>query len=287
MLKSAALLAIVLVTAGCGSVQKASAPKLDAAGRYLVYERLTGEKGVWIADANGSHPRLLVRDGAEPAISPDGKQVAYVPQCGQGDSCPGTYVVPTSGGRPRRVSSDWRVEPPFTWSPDSKRIVVIRETFSETTLVTIDVVSGKESKLAKTLAEGEFWGWSFSPDGRQIVYARADHVYEDSGDIGYAVDLFIINSKGGEPKRITATGDSGDPIWGPHSIAFSRLFGRNEIEQIQPDGSGRKRITDLPDHVPGNGFIDLTPVGWSDNGRDLARRPICAGLHGTVPRREG
>ena len=49
----------------CGSVERAAGP--DPGGRkpverHLVYEKLIGEKGVWIADVDGGHARLLVRD---------------------------------------------------------------------------------------------------------------------------------------------------------------------------------------------------------------------------------
>jgi hypothetical protein len=49
----------------------------------------------------------------------------------------------------------------------------------------------------------------------------------------------------------------------PGSLAETRS------SRFSPTDQAASRIADLPDHVPGNGFIDLTPVGWSDNGRAL------------------
>ena len=279
MLKSAALLAVVLVTAGCGSNEKVAGQKPVGHGpveRHLVYEKLGG-KGVWISDVNGGNARLLVRDGRAPAISPDGRWVVYV-SCDPKDelACKGTFVISTSGGEPRRFSSDVDTRRPAlgTWSPDSKRIVVSRGGASseEHALISIDLANGKELKLADGAVS-----WSFSPNGKQIVYARAGPVAKTSGM--ESTDLFVVDSMGGDPKQITHTADSADPVWGPKSIAFARLlpngqWGRSEIWQVQPDGSGLKTITGpLPQQYRSENGGDtkegLIPIAWSDDGRAL------------------
>jgi dipeptidyl aminopeptidase/acylaminoacyl peptidase len=269
VLKRAALLALVLVTAGCGSAEKAGRPQPVEgipAERHLVYEKLAGQD-IWIADAGGGNPRLLARNGRTPVISPDGRWVAYV-GCDDEDRCAGTFVVSTSGGKPRKVSTDMGLGPRVadTWSPDSKRLVLLRGGLGQTTLVSIDVASGKELILAKD-SPGI---WSFAPDGKQIVYARTRG--------GEASDLFVVDSTGGEPKQITHTGDALEPVWGAKGIAFARevekgdSFG-DEIWQVQPDGSGIETITG-PLRKPylgdgGNGSEGLVPVSWSENGRAL------------------
>lgn len=264
MLRSAALLAVALVAAGCGS-SKAAGP--GPVKHYLVYEKLVGEKGVWIADADGSNPRLLVPEGHSPVISPDGRWVAYVGGCDSEDACSETVVSSTSGGKPRSVA------PSIThaqWSPDSERIVGARgPTPWDEKLVSIDLESGKET----TLAEGYLWRWSFSPDGKQIVYGRAPPIPEDTGE-GQG-DLFVVDRDGGDARQITDSDRDGYPVWGPDSIAFGRLvpdggWGWNEIWSVQPDGSGLKPLTvPLPKEFRGDGYSGLAPVGWSDDGRAL------------------
>ncbi len=280
MLKRAALLA-VLVTAGCSSVERVAGPQPVGRGpveRHLVYEMLLGQKGVWIADVDGGHARLLVRGGRAPAISPDGRWVVYV-SCDPEDelACKGTFVISTSGGKPRRLSSDVDTRRPRsgTWSRDSKQIVVSRGSPSgeEQTLVSIDVASGKELELAK---DG-VWSWSFSPDGKQVVYVRAGPAASASGM--ESTDLFVVDGTGGEPMQITHAGDSADPVWGPKSIAFARLlpggaWGRSEIWQVQPDGSGLQTITGpLPKRYRSENGGDtkegLVPIAWSEDGRAL------------------
>jgi len=72
LLKGVALLAFAFF-AGCGSSMSTEKP--EPIERHLVYERLIGETGIWIADVDGARPRLLLPDGGAPEISPDGKWV--------------------------------------------------------------------------------------------------------------------------------------------------------------------------------------------------------------------
>ena len=284
MLKLAALLGVVMVTVGCGLVEKSAWPQPQRqpvipkpAERHLVYEKL-GQRGVWIADVDGGHARLLVRGGRAPVISPDGRWVVYV-SCNPKEEldCKGTFVISTSGGKPRKLSSDLNAGPPGAaagaWFPDSKRILVSRGSTDKQALISIDLASGKELKLV----DDSSGSWSFSPDGKQIVYVRASPPVSASGTT--RTDLFVVDSTGGEPKQITHTGDSVKPVWGPKSIAFARLFpdrqwGRDEIWQVHPDGSGLKTITGpLPkpyrSENGGDAKDGIVPVAWSEDGRAL------------------
>lgn len=267
--KGAALLALAFV-AGCGSSTPSSKP--EPVTRHLVYQKLIGETGIWIADVDGSNARLLVPGGAEPAISPDGKSVAFIAGCDQSGECKSSSIVPTSGGKPRPISSHLIVG--ISWSPDSERAIALdpgkEDGVPDSTLLSIDVASGKEV----TLAHGDVSGASFSPDGKQIVFAVAKKP-SNSGFIDEQIDLFVTGRDGGEAKRITDDGQSGWPVWGPKSIAFAKLiptpeWGRNELWQIQPDGSGRRPIVaPLPKRFLGFGHEGLVPIDWSKDGGAL------------------
>jgi Tol biopolymer transport system component len=270
VLKRAAFVAVVLGLVGCGG---GSAP----IERHVVYERVVGETGIWIADVDATRPRLLVRDGQLPVLSPDGKLVAYFADC-RASNLGCTYVVSTSGGKPR-VLSTRRLDEPITWSPTSERVASIsafggreyQQGDEEDELVSIDVATGEEVTLARA---AQFFGWSLSPDGERVVFARAGRTEE--GYISEDVDLFVTTADGGETRRITQTGDNSNPVWGPKSIAFAKYgpFENEgapwEIWQIQPDGTGRTSITKPPPkRLVGQGHGGLFPIDWSEDGSAL------------------
>jgi dipeptidyl aminopeptidase/acylaminoacyl peptidase len=267
--KGAALLALAFV-AGCGTSMPSGKPE-PLVERHVVYEKAVGENGIWIADVDGSHPRLLLRTGQMPSISPDGKWVAYFDECTRSKvGC--TYVVSTSGGKPRLLSTR-RLDEAIVWSPTSERITSIsayrgheyQQGDEPDELVSIEVATGK----AVTLAQGQFGGWSFSPDGKRIVFALGTALYID-------FDLYVVSASGGHPQRITDTEDSDTPVWGPDAIAFAKtVYGnetdRAEIWRIQPDGDDLQRITgrvpNLAAAWPHNS--DLFPIEWSADGHAL------------------
>jgi hypothetical protein len=280
VLGRAALLAVALVAAGCGAAEKAAAP--EPVERHLVYER-ADDDSIWIAAVDGGNPRPLGVRGHEPTISPDGKWVTYSGRCVAGDTsaCDTLYVVSTSGeDKPRRLStivSGYAV----AWLPDSKRVVGS----SRFKLLSIEISSGKAAEIAV----GKFSGWSISPDGEHVVFSRAGG-RDDTSMTGFAVDLFVSDIDGGEAKRITDSGDAVNPVWGPKSIAFSKLisclppssddpaikgcknntWGRHELWAVQPDGSQLRPIAaPVPDRFQMSGCVGMSPVDWSEDGTSL------------------
>lgn len=275
MLQKGAVLLLLVVVAGCGS--STSNEKPEAVERHLVYERLIGETGIWIADADGRGPRLLVHKGHFPVLSPNGKWVAYSGECAEPEEPGCSYVVSTAADEEPRLLATGAGT--MMWSPGSERIVTVHPSRPE--LVSIDVASGK----AVELAEGTFWGWSVSPDGKQVVFARLEDP-EAEVVLGEKVDLFVVGIEGGEAKRITESGDAVEPVWGPKSIAFAKViscldfpppkgcsnntWGRHEIWQVQPDGSSsRPIVSPLPKRFLGQGYLGLVPIDWSGDGRAL------------------
>lgn len=68
----------------------------------------------------GGEPRLIAADGLLPAVSPDGKNIAYL----RAAAPPELFIVPAAGGEPRSVSPGFVVlgiRP--IWSPDGRQIV--------------------------------------------------------------------------------------------------------------------------------------------------------------------
>lgn len=270
-----------MIATGCGSTTPTDEP--ESVTRHLVYEKANG---IWIAQPDGGQPRRLLKDGRAPAISPDGKWVAFFNECSESTARCSLFLTPASGAKPKLLASGLYGE--FHWSPTSDRIVAARTPDDEgglvEALVNIEVPSGDET----TLTQGALYGWSFSPDGNDTVFAVAQH-RSGEGFSSDEVDLFITGQDGGDAKQITRDGHSGYPVWGPKSIAFAKLisclpptpqdviegcsnntWGRHEIWQVQPDGSDRRPIVSpTPDRFQGQGYIGLVPLDWSADGGEL------------------
>jgi dipeptidyl aminopeptidase/acylaminoacyl peptidase len=76
---------------------------------------------------SGSIRDLVAKPGfwGRPAVSPDGKTVAFTgyPASNQTHSVADLYVVPTTGGEPRKISGSYDRDPlNLTWAPDSSGV---------------------------------------------------------------------------------------------------------------------------------------------------------------------
>ena len=254
------LLVVAVGATSCGS-DRAQPP----GGRFLVYTRHLNDsrQAVWISRTDGTHARLLVRQGIFGALSPDGRWVAYnrclAPRqrCQMGNAPFALFLVDTSGGKPRLLARSTSYP---SWSPRSDRIVALRKN----TLVSLDL-NGNLEILEENPAIA---GWSFSPDGKWVVYAKARQQTK------CASDLFIVRANGGGEDRRVTRGRDIFPVWGPHWIAFSR-YPRNcayarRIWRIRPDGSGMQPVTAPPPRrLTQSGYYGLDPIDWTADGRLL------------------
>jgi hypothetical protein len=205
---------------------------------------------------------LLVRGGLFGALSPDGRWVAYDgclaarERCRTGDAPFALFLVGTSGGRPRLLA---RATSYPSWSPRSDRIVALRRN----RLVSLDL-DGHVRTLEESPALA---GWSFSPDGNWVVYAKARQ------QTTCASDLFVVSARGGEERRLTRGRDV-FPVWGRRWIAFSRYprscaYARR-IWRIRTNGTGAEPITAPPSpRLSRNGYYGLDPVEWAPGERVL------------------
>src|SRR5215472_4687102 len=124
---------------------------------------------IWIVDRNGGDARRLVTGTglqSGPVFSPDGTMVAYT---GDYDNNEDVYVVPATGGEPRRLTHHPSPDVALGWSPDGKRVLFrsTRNSFSRfERLFTVAVDGGFPTELPLAMGvQG-----SFSADASQIAY---------------------------------------------------------------------------------------------------------------------
>jgi Tol biopolymer transport system component len=208
------------------------------------------------ARADGSDA-VTIASGAGPAISPDGRWVAYL--AGAGGCIPGRIEI-----RSLATGLTWSVPrvKPYTgyqgivWAPNSRTLAAFTDTPDRDRLAiaVVTTAPGATPRVVVRKADGS--PFAFSPDGRRIAYTGAVRVKQ-----GYGSDIYTVAANGGAPARLTTGGTSGFPVWGRGSIAYNRDGCRGDVYLMNPDGSRQRRLT----HTRAG----VTPVAWSAGGGRL------------------
>jgi len=124
---------------------------------------------LWIANREGGEARRLTSGGHEtnPLFSPDGSMIAFT---GEYDGNADVYVVPATGGTPKRLTYHPSDDEVAGWTPDGKQVLFAsdRSAFAAgvAQLFTISVEGGFPTQVPLVRAsEG-----SYSPDGSRLAY---------------------------------------------------------------------------------------------------------------------
>jgi DNA-binding winged helix-turn-helix (wHTH) protein len=135
--------------------------------------------GFWVATQRHARSDISSRlkifpltgsiDGeADPAFSPDGKQVAYVGQDERRRNF-NVYVKLIGAGRPLRLTSNAEEERFPAWSPDGRYIAFLRETEHGDDVYVIPALGGPERRLTQAAFYHSSLSWS--PDGKLLAIA--------------------------------------------------------------------------------------------------------------------
>lgn len=236
------LLAVALLAASCGGHARP-----QVVGHYLVYGRQskTGGDAIVLARPDGSGAHTIAH-GEDEVLSPDGRWVAFDVDVYRGrGSIYELLVVSTRGGKPRPLT---RTDSLPVWSPSSDRIA----TYKGNALVSIDL-RGHVTVLDPSV----YGAWSFSPDGRWVIYDTAP----GGGDVS---DLFVVRASGGDRRLLTR--NAAGAVWGEHWIAFYRGGG---IWRVRPNGTGLKLVLPGPRNFSRTGIWSYSPVAWGRNDKTL------------------
>jgi dipeptidyl aminopeptidase/acylaminoacyl peptidase len=236
-----------------------------AAQATLAYVKNPLKPVVFAAADDGSGPHR-VGSGSNPRVSPDGKTIAYQ-QEGPAHSQE-LMLAAAAGGASRAVLAGLRDSFQLAFSPDSKTIAALRgPELGKRRLVLVDVASGV---VLRTVASGYFGGFSFSPDGTELAYAKAS-----SEKFPPRSDVYRVPTAAGRSVQLTRDHISQSPLWGPAGkIVFVKQLGakqrrygpKNELFLMNPNGTGQKRLT----HTKVDPLLlGLVPTDWSADGKRL------------------
>jgi TolB protein len=209
----------------------------------LIYEKLTGDKGVFstkityvvkrgtryelqVADADGYNAQTVLASNEpimSPSWSPDGSRLAYV---SFDQKKPIVVVQNLAQGTTRVVAAFRGNNSAPAWSPDGQQLLVALSKDGLTQIYRIPANGGEPRRL--TDSSGIDTQPAYSPDGQWIAF---------TSDRGGSPQIYRMPAAGGQPQRLTFDGTYNvGPRFSPDgkSIAYvSREAGRFRIAVME------------------------------------------------------
>ena len=233
--------------------------ELSPDGRRLVFER-AGQ--ILLANADGSDvvplpglPRRLMpyMGDAWPCFSPDGTSIAaFLGEAGRyGDY----WVIPSSGGEPIQLTTDFEEGGAPAWTPDGKFLVFPSARRGSMNLWRVSTSGGPPEPV--TTGPGDDIDPALSPDGRTLLFANVKRTW------GLVVhDVMTGTRRTLLEKRTPLV----FPAYSPDGrrIAFAGRTSRGDIHLsvVNADGSNLTPVT------TGTGELNVMPQ-WSGDGETL------------------
>ncbi|MBD3222780.1 hypothetical protein GF314_16235, partial [bacterium] len=237
---------VLLLAVLAAGTTLAAAPyvgQADVHGQRIVF---TAEDDLWSCDLDGQDVRRLTSHvGTEsfPHISPDGREIAFT---GQYDGNADVYVIPSRGGEPRRLT--WHPGPDevMGWLADGAILLRSRRADPHGwRLYRLDPAGGDPVELplgfaARLDVDPVSGRWAFQRTERD---RRNWKRYRG----GWASEIWVGHPDGADFRQVTTfAGEDAFPMWHDSSIVFlSDQGGTANLWRMQPDGSGRERLTDF------------------------------------------
>jgi Tol biopolymer transport system component len=273
-----------LATGATSQVATPAMPKRSRLGWILAMAACVaaGAGGAWWLAARDSGPAdsdYLVRplttySGIEqyPALSPDGKQIAFTWDGGKNNN-DDIYVRSVAGGPALRLTTDPGRDIRPTWSPDGETIAFLRVSGESSALHSVRALGGAEHKLFQfpTWRSATFGpnpsAISWSPDGKLLAFP--------GGQEGEPLQIWVLPLDTREPRRISTVpkGWRGDynPAFSPDSRTLAYVRGRDQFSRailfqtIGRDGSPAGAPREMTDYTHAVGKLS-----WLPDGRSLA-----------------
>ena len=204
---------------------------------------------------NTIEPKTYTSKASEIALSPDGKQIAFVVR---GE----IFAMKRVGGRAMQLTQTAARESAVTWSPDSKKLLFCSDRDGTTDIFVMESTDKDEPALARSrrrkttplaTSDAEERSPRWSPDGKNIAYLK---------DRGH---LWVMRADGTGKRELLKGPHIGSIAWSPDSrwLALQRTSGY-WISDVCVVSVRSGSVHDITRQASS----DHGPV-WSDDGRKL------------------
>ena len=215
-----------------------------------------------ITDIDGENrQRLTFNDTADynPALSPDGKKVAYVSFIRWHNPNDEIFVIDVNTKSNERLTANTATDSNPTFSPDGSKIAFeSNRTGINSEIYIMDADGKNQTQLTQT--ETNNHGPAFSPDGARIAFAA----YAVGGALGVSSQICVIDSDGGNFTKLTDDpAINAHPAFSPDGtqiIFDSYRDGDTEIIMMDADGKNQTQLTN-------NELINTDPIFTPDGKR--------------------
>ena len=224
------------------------APTAGAGGKLAFMNTSGGD--IYLIDADGSGLRLLVNGGLDPAISPDGQQIAFT----RWGPTEGVYLINADGSNERQVHAAHQPKSP-AWSPDGSQLVFNLQHGGRVEQV-------RECKISSEDSSGDA---NLPPDAydidRRTIEEDKRYEYCYSLPPKPAWSLRQLNLATAEFKDLSSDYGSFGPAWDPRNDW--RVLYSGDVSLVQLDLNQNSRVSFI------EGTRDRTPA-FSPDGTRLA-----------------
>lgn len=241
-----------------------------AAGILLVFQGLRGQDG--LPNATYEVLPLTSLDGREydPALSPEGRQVAFSWD-GGGDGDFDLYVTSVDGEAQLPLADTPDDERHPAWSPDGQQIAFVRSDEETSSIYVVSAMGGPARRLLDCQT-ADPRGLTWSSDGQWLAYAD-----RSAPDAPFRIHLFSLADRQTRVLTSPPEGTLGDimPTFSPHgtTLVFVRAVSEvvKDLYRLSAEGGTPTPITS--DHRKVSG------VTWTNDGNHLLYTSTRSGMY--------